>query len=86
MMAGADRRFLAIDSSKFARRGLFRYATWDEFARVFTDDGVTADVRQWLAAVSPDVAYVPVPRERSKKLPDVGEVAMSPVPGRGRKV
>ncbi len=65
MMAGADRRFLAVDSSKFSARAMFRYAGWDEFTQVVSDAGVCAEARQWLAGIDRPVSYVPVPLRQS---------------------
>lgn len=58
MISGTTRRVLAIDSGKFSRQGLFRYAAWNEFAAVYTDDAVPRDARKWLDTSVAEVHYV----------------------------
>ncbi len=48
MMAGARRCIVAVDSTKFAASGLFRYAPWDDIAAIYTDVGVKGPDRAWL--------------------------------------
>lgn len=60
MLAGARRRILVADSSKFARRGLFRYAQWKEFAAIYVDAAAPREVRRWLAKAGPELHYVGV--------------------------
>jgi DeoR/GlpR family transcriptional regulator of sugar metabolism len=58
MMSGARRRLVAIDSTKFAARGLFRYAPWDDVAAVYTDAEVEASDRAWLKKLGAAVHFV----------------------------
>jgi DeoR/GlpR family transcriptional regulator of sugar metabolism len=58
MMSGAHRRVVAIDATKFAARGLFRYAPWDDVAAVYTDASVTASDRVWLKKLALEVHFV----------------------------
>jgi DeoR family fructose operon transcriptional repressor len=60
MIAAAQRRVLALDSTKFARRALYRYAEWPSLECVVTDEGLPPDARQWLTGVT-RVEYVPLP-------------------------
>lgn len=58
MISGARRRFAAIDSTKFAARGLFRYAPWEEFAAIYTDTAISPADRDWLKKLPLQVHYV----------------------------
>lgn len=57
MMAGARRCVVAVDSTKFAASGLFRYAPWDDVAAVYTDSGVGAPDRAWLKKLGVTVHF-----------------------------
>ena len=59
MLACAKRKVLALDSSKFAARALFRYAQWRAFDAVVTDAGAPAAVKRWLRRAVPEFHFVP---------------------------
>lgn len=58
-MTGCARlRVLAVDSSKFGRTALVRYAAWSNIDRVVTDEGVAAADRGWLSKALVNVTFV----------------------------
>ena len=66
MMSGAARKILVLDSGKFQSRALARYAVWEDFDLVITDDGVPAEVSVWLDQVRPQVTCASVSATRSE--------------------
>ena len=58
VMRGADRKVLAVDSSKFGRTAFMRYAALEEMDVVVTDSGCPAATRSWLEAKTKQVVYV----------------------------
>jgi DeoR/GlpR family transcriptional regulator of sugar metabolism len=60
IIAGAQRRILLADSSKFSRQAFRRFATWPEVSAVITDDELPESARAWLSKVVPELHLVPV--------------------------
>jgi DeoR/GlpR family transcriptional regulator of sugar metabolism len=58
MVAAAKAAVLVVDHSKFARRAFAKYADWEQFATVFTDSGLSADTREWLSRIGPELVVV----------------------------
>jgi DeoR/GlpR family transcriptional regulator of sugar metabolism len=60
MMAGATRKALAADSTKFDAQALYKYAELSAFDVVYTDEGLLPERRKWLDGGARAVAYVDV--------------------------
>jgi DeoR/GlpR family transcriptional regulator of sugar metabolism len=58
MTSCARLRVLAVDSSKFSRTALVRYAQWSNIDRLVTDDAVIAADRRWLKKAVAHVTFV----------------------------
>ncbi len=60
MIACARERWLLVDSSKFARRSFAKFAEWSAVDHMVTDEGISAEDREWVAAKAGDLQVVPV--------------------------
>jgi len=60
MIDGAEKRVLAVDSSKFGNMALIRFADWDCIEHVVTDEGVSKADRKWLKKSVSKVTYAKV--------------------------
>jgi len=63
MMAKADEVILAVDHTKFGRRGVVKMASWEEVDVIVTDGGAGADDRRWLESLSAGTVYAPAAHE-----------------------
>jgi DeoR/GlpR family transcriptional regulator of sugar metabolism len=57
MTACARLKILAVDSAKFARTALVRYADWSNIDHLVTDAGVGPRDRRWLRKAVPNVTF-----------------------------
>lgn len=57
MMAAAESKVLAVDSSKFGATALYRFAGWDDFDQVVTDERLSDEQRRWLEKAAQSVVY-----------------------------
>ncbi len=59
MIEAAGKAVLAVDSSKFTQHAFVKYADWNGFAMVVTNDDLVQETRHWLKETGVDVDYVP---------------------------
>lgn len=60
MIASARESWLVVDSSKFATRSFVKLADWSAITHLVTDEGISAEDREWAEVSGVTVHVVPV--------------------------